>query len=70
MAVTRDTMNQQEHQKVYTWHEIKNRENINETIWIVINGYVYDVTKFSKRHPGGPRILKSVVNQDATVCKL
>ncbi|NXU73907.1 FADS1 desaturase, partial [Oreotrochilus melanogaster] len=34
--------------------------------WLVIDRKVYDVTKFSKRHPGGSRVMKHYAGQDAT----
>lgn len=47
---------------IYTWEEIKNNKP-----WIVIDGYVYDIGTFSKKHPGGPKIIKNHVGQDASV---
>jgi len=42
--------------KTIHWDEI--RKHNNETSpWLVINGKVYDVTEFQKRHPGGDMIL-------------
>ncbi|KAK2170163.1 hypothetical protein LSH36_4g18002 [Paralvinella palmiformis] len=37
-----------------------------ESRWIVIDGCVYDVTKWSKKHPGGARIIGGFAGQDAT----
>lgn len=34
--------------------------------WIIIHGKVYDVTKYSRDHPGGPDALYEVGGQDAT----
>ncbi|WP_435280088.1 cytochrome b5 domain-containing protein [Streptomyces sp. 1222.5] len=34
--------------------------------WLIIDGYVYDVTDFLRLHPGGPRILTESVGLDAT----
>lgn len=52
---------------VYTPEEIvrHNREN---DLWIVVNGNVYDVTKFLKTHPGGDDLLMEKGGQDATKC--
>ena len=36
--------------------------------WIVIDGNIYDVTKWQKRHPGGARLISHFAGQDATVC--
>jgi acyl-CoA 6-desaturase (Delta-6 desaturase) len=33
---------------------------------VIIDGIEYDVTAFSKRHPGGPSILSYMLGQDAT----
>ena len=37
---------------IYTWSEIRDGKK-----WIVIDNKVYDVSNFSKRHPGGERLL-------------
>ncbi|NXH76571.1 FADS1 desaturase, partial [Hydrobates tethys] len=34
--------------------------------WLVIDRKVYDVSKFSKQHPGGSRVLRHYAGQDAT----
>lgn len=47
--------------KIYKWSEIRQNK------WIVIDNYVYDVTNFSNKHPGGKVILLNNVGQDATV---
>lgn len=36
-------------------------------MWIVIRNIVYDVTKFWKMHPGGPKAIKDLAGKDATV---
>jgi stearoyl-CoA desaturase (Delta-9 desaturase) len=46
----------------YTWSQIKESRK-----WFVINGLVYDISKFSKKHPGGERLMMNHVGQDATV---
>ena len=46
----------------YSWNEIK----LNK--WIVINEKIYDIEKFSKKHPGGERLIMNHMAQDATVC--
>ncbi|XP_014488487.1 PREDICTED: cytochrome b5-like [Dinoponera quadriceps] len=35
-------------------------------IWIVINDYVYDVTNYLHRHPGGADLLEEYAGRDAT----
>ncbi|KAI6180400.1 hypothetical protein M3Y98_00715800 [Aphelenchoides besseyi] len=37
-----------------------------KSIWIVLNGYVYDVTQFLLEHPGGEDVLQSWAGQNAT----
>jgi cytochrome b involved in lipid metabolism len=36
--------------------------------WIVVDGLVYDVSRFHKIHPGGARIISHFAGQDASVC--
>ncbi len=58
--------NKNEITRTFSWKEIQ--EHISrEDRWIVIEGYVYDITRFQKRHPGGARILGHFAGQDATV---
>ncbi len=40
--------------------------NKEKDLWIVINGKVYDVSKFGKVHPGGLGVLLAVGGQDCT----
>eukprot|EP00933_Yihiella_yeosuensis_P034296 TRINITY_DN27795_c0_g2_i1.p1 TRINITY_DN27795_c0_g2~~TRINITY_DN27795_c0_g2_i1.p1 ORF type:complete len:546 (-),score=114.75 TRINITY_DN27795_c0_g2_i1:110-1660(-) len=35
-------------------------------LWMAINGHVYDVSKFAKMHPGGPKILEQYAGKDVT----
>ncbi|WFD14277.1 hypothetical protein MARU1_000278 [Malassezia arunalokei] len=37
-----------------------------EDLWLVINGKVYDVTKFLSEHPGGDEVLLTEAGNDAT----
>ncbi len=67
MAVMCETIGRASQEKSYTWHDIENRFNKDNTVWIVINNQVFDVTKFLKHHPGGMQILKLYSNQDASV---
>lgn len=50
----------------YSWNEVKRHDNKND-LWIVIDKYVYDITKFQKVHPGGARVVNFYSGQDATV---
>jgi cytochrome b involved in lipid metabolism len=52
--------------KSFTWEEIKTHNKRTDS-WIVLDGKVYNVTNFMKKHPGGARVLSSYGGQDATV---
>ena len=43
----------------YTWEEVKCHSGA-DSLWIVIRGYVYDLTEFLLEHPGGSDELLSV----------
>ena len=59
---TKPTISSQE----YTWDEIK-RRNTKEESWIVIDGYIYNITKWQKSHPGGAGIMRNWAGTDASV---
>ena len=40
--------------------------NTENDSWMVINGKVYDVTRYHDDHPGGPEIILDVLGSDAT----
>jgi cytochrome b involved in lipid metabolism len=42
--------------KFYEWEEIKKHNNVND-IWIVMDGIVYDLTKYISDHPGGESVI-------------
>lgn len=47
--------------KTFKWDEVKQNK------WIVIENLVYDVSRFSRKHPGGERLMLNHAGQDATV---
>jgi cytochrome b involved in lipid metabolism len=49
----------------YTWAEIA-KHNTVDSLWLVINRKVYDVTKFTNDHPGGLQVFLENGGQDAT----
>jgi fatty acid desaturase 2 (delta-6 desaturase) len=55
----------QTEQPVLTWQEVKKHTDRNDK-WIVIDGKVYDITQWSRRHPGGSRVISHFAGQDAT----
>lgn len=42
------------------------RHTAAEDCWVAIGGHVYNVSKFSKVHPGGAAVLRAVAGRDAT----
>ena len=38
--------------KVISWEELEEHHGDAETVWTVIHGKVYDITKFLDEHPG------------------
>eukprot|EP00252_Welwitschia_mirabilis_P006480 TRINITY_DN1736_c1_g1_i1.p1 TRINITY_DN1736_c1_g1~~TRINITY_DN1736_c1_g1_i1.p1 ORF type:complete len:135 (+),score=29.26 TRINITY_DN1736_c1_g1_i1:332-736(+) len=51
--------------KVYTLAEVS-EHNHSKDCWLIIEGKVYDVTKFLEEHPGGDEVLLSATGKDAT----
>lgn len=43
-----------------------NKHNTRNDVWVVVNGKVYDVTKFLDEHPGGEEVLMDVAGRDCT----
>lgn len=52
-------------QNTYTIEEIS-KHNTVESLWIIIDDHVFDVTKYAKKHPGGSRILLKYAGKDCT----
>ena len=50
----------------YTREEIKNHSTKGDR-WIIIDGIVYDVSRWGKKHPGGEKIIANFAGEDATV---
>ncbi|KAJ6941728.1 hypothetical protein NC651_007504 [Populus alba x Populus x berolinensis] len=51
--------------KVFTLAEVS-AHNSPKDCWLVVEGRVYDVTKFLEDHPGGDEVLLSATGKDAT----
>lgn len=50
----------------FRWEEIQ-KHNLRTDRWLVIDRKVYNVTKWSQRHPGGHRVIGHYSGEDATV---
>jgi len=53
----------------YAWEEVAEHD-AEESMWVVANDKVYDVTKFWMRHPGGSYLIKSKAASDVTKHKI
>ncbi|KAL9397713.1 hypothetical protein Peur_011966 [Populus x canadensis] len=51
--------------KVFTLEEVS-AHNSPKDCWLVVEGRVYDLTKFLEDHPGGDDVLLSATGKDAT----
>ena len=51
-----------------SWNEVKQHAEKSDK-WIVIDGEVYDISRWSQRHPGGNRVISHFAGQDASVRK-
>jgi len=43
----------------YSVTEVAKHNTLNDA-WLIINGYVYDVTQFARNHPGGVGLVEEV----------
>ncbi|KAL5467687.1 hypothetical protein EMCRGX_G031950 [Ephydatia muelleri] len=54
-------------ERIITWEEVK-KHNSAKSLWVVINGKVYDVTEFAaSEHPGGDEVLLEHAGTDSTL---
>ncbi|QEU58197.1 Cyb5 [Kluyveromyces lactis] len=51
--------------KLLTYKEVSEHKTVDD-LWMIIDGKVYDCTKFVDEHPGGDEILVDLGGQDAT----
>ncbi|XP_074228008.1 acyl-CoA 6-desaturase isoform X2 [Camelus bactrianus] len=49
----------------FSWEEIQ-KHNLRTDRWLVIDRKVYNITKWSRRHPGGFRVIGHYAGEDAT----
>ena len=52
--------------RVISWEEVQKHSHRNDK-WIVIDNEVYDITTWSRKHPGGSRVISHYAGQDASV---
>ncbi|XP_077997443.1 acyl-CoA 6-desaturase-like [Glandiceps talaboti] len=52
-------------EKVFTWDEVKKHASRDDK-WIVIDDEVFDITRWSRKHPGGGKVISHYAGQDAT----
>ncbi|KAB5554757.1 cytochrome b5-like heme/steroid binding domain-containing protein [Coniochaeta sp. 2T2.1] len=52
--------------KSFSPAEIAKHKTEADGVWLIIDGGVYDVTKFMDDHPGGSKILKRMGGKDAS----
>ena len=50
---------------VLAWDEIR-KHTSEASLWVVIEGDVYDLTTWAAKHPGGLKVLLDVAGTDAT----
>lgn len=53
--------------RYFTWDEVAQRSGREKERWLVIERKVYNISEFTRRHPGGSRVISHYAGQDATV---
>lgn len=66
-AMAPETPAQGPTQRYFTWDEVAQRSGRNKERWLVIERKVYNISDFTRRHPGGSRVISHYAGQDATV---
>jgi cytochrome b involved in lipid metabolism len=56
---------QAQEQPVFCKEQVEQHKSPTD-LWMVVHGYVYDVTSFVDTHPGGPEVLLEYAGTDAT----
>ena len=51
--------------KTFTLAEVATHTSPDDT-WIVVDGYVFDISEFYSKHPGGPGVLSAAAGEDVT----
>jgi cytochrome b involved in lipid metabolism len=54
------------HEQTYDASEVVSHNDPESGYWTIINGRVYDLTRFAHLHPGGDKIIRSYAGLDAT----
>lgn len=52
---------------IYSSDEVS-RHDTENSLWMVMHGGVYDLTKFLAEHPGGEEVLLQLAGKDGSVC--
>ena len=50
---------------IFTWEEVQQHDKRSDK-WVVIDNEVYDITEWSRKHPGGSKVISHYAGQDAT----
>ncbi|BET01154.1 cytochrome [Nesidiocoris tenuis] len=52
----------------YSKEQVAKHNGDDGTYWLIIDGFVHDLTDFLEQHPGGEEILMSLAGGDGTEC--